>query len=68
MNSTKMDIRLTYNRQKTTKIMNFDVDIMSTQKSVSFEIFDWIQHQPDRIVLEIFQSVYPFTIMEVTIY
>ena len=33
--STKIDIRSTCNRQKTTKIMNFDVDIMSTQKSVS---------------------------------
>ena len=35
MSLTKIDIRSTYNRQKTTKIMNFDVDIMSTQKSVS---------------------------------
>ena len=35
MSLTKMDIRSTYNRQKTTKIMSFDVDIISTQKSVS---------------------------------
>ena len=33
MGSTKINIKSTCNRQKTTKIMNFDVDMMSTKKS-----------------------------------